>query len=210
MLDRLRAPDPIRSEHGQGVPSHIQEVGRWLQDQGHLEVSLGATGEVTVGARASSMTHGMSTLPPLFSIVQTQVDQLPAALVMVLRCAAALGTVFGERLLLRLLEYEVEVTEASLHQQLVTLQSLQFVSLVSDPAEDGGDSDGAHQWEWQVGKTCRFASAAVPPPTPRKSCCQALRRSYDMHKHFLHFATRLCSSSRRCTSRCCTTACCTS
>lgn len=81
-----------------------------------------------MGVRASGKR--ITGPPPLLNMIQVQIDQLPAGLVMVLRCASCLGTAFDAHLLLKVLQTDISITAASLLEQLQTLQDLNFLARV--------------------------------------------------------------------------------
>lgn len=119
--------------YAQGNAFYAQEACKWLSDQGHLETLDNGT----VGLRDSFKSHGIAP-PSLQNIAQSLVDQLPAGLVLILRCASAFGTVFRPPLLLKLVQKLKTATGNSLRQQLETLQQLKILAPSSTVTVDLG------------------------------------------------------------------------
>ena len=101
----------------------VVELCEWLQ-RGGL-VSAGQLSD-----KASSMAPGELLPPSLRSMVQSDIDQLPSAPAMVLRCASVLGKQFETSTLLGMLDVAVASNEQMLQERLQALQSAHLMERV--------------------------------------------------------------------------------
>jgi hypothetical protein len=109
-------------DFSQGIPLYVTEICMWLRNR----VKIDSDGIMRLG---STVSVGGLVPPSVHSLVQTHIDNIPADLQLLLRCASVIGTAFEEALLLEVVQQEIPTTAGTLQQHLHRLRELQLITL---------------------------------------------------------------------------------
>jgi predicted ATPase len=128
---------------------HAVELCKWLR----REEFVTSDGQPTRHADGKTLKK---LLPPsVHAVVQAQIDQMPTAPGVVLRCASVLGAEFSVTTLFRMLPAGVAVDEEALEEQLQLLDArtrLVAESVECDYAAAPDISEKEEGGMWQVGQ----------------------------------------------------------
>mmetsp|Transcript_3596 Transcript_3596/g.8578 ORF Transcript_3596/g.8578 Transcript_3596/m.8578 type:complete len:1140 (-) Transcript_3596:2301-5720(-) len=111
-----------------GNPLQIRELCKWLKESFVLQID----GEGTADMKEEAVTW---RAPSLKKLIQGQIDQLPAHLGIVLRCAAVLGFKFEDWLLLAILPEQIVTDKGGLESSLESLSAVNMVQKASSRNE---------------------------------------------------------------------------
>lgn len=133
------------------------------------------------GQLSSKADAGQHTLTPpsMQAMAQAQVDDLPPALIMVLRCASVMESHCCARMLAMMLPAGVVDSEADLEEMLLTLQDKHLLRMTAIPRNCAANTHARCLWE------------VMTPPHPSTHPQYALVPSMKQRRHPLFAAQTL-------------------